>query len=189
MHQLEQDLTYVQSAVHDLENYLISDVLYWPIRTAGNRRLPAGMTQITIGNLLLSLKRLKALMSADGQEKTRLNSLLEEIERIKERGKSKWTKKVIEEIRSRLRQWDHYLEELKSGEISHGDYIYNIRQRVILDMLMAELDQALPREQARLQALDESLRSSTHPANFIWDADLQLVFPQDAYWYLYRTPA
>lgn len=188
MHWFEQDITYLRSTVHELEDYLLSDILFWPIRAKGRKQL-VGVTQLTIGNLLLSLKRLKTVESIDGAVTEEFTSLTAEIEKIRLQWKSNWDNKVIEELRSRLKQWDHYLSEIQSAEISQSDYAYNIRQRVILALLIACPDRLIPLEQANLDTLDERLKKTTHPSSFVWDADLQSGFPEDGYWFLYRTPA
>jgi len=186
MYSIEQDLTYVQSTVHELEEYLLSDVLFWPVTAKGGKQLAGGTTQLTIGNLLLSLKRLETADSAF----TQARELGNQVEQVRKQWKSNWDKKAGAEIRSRLTQWDHYLAEVAGAQGgAHGDYSYNIRQRVILELLLADVDKPLPKEQTYLAALDQRLRSRTQPTAFIWDASLQAGFPEQLFWFLYRKPA
>ncbi len=189
MHTLHQDLTYLRSAVRDLEEYLLSGVLFWPLSLKGKERVPAGATQLTIGNLLLSLKRLEAAAQSGLSELDDLSRIAAEIERVRRRWKSNWDKKAGQEITSRLRQWDHYLSELSAVEGRRGDYPYNIRQRAILGLLISDLGRPTLRDQAHLDALDQRLKNLTHAGGFVWDPDIQTGFPPEEYWYLYRKPA
>jgi hypothetical protein len=189
MNQLDQDLTYIRSAAPDLEQYLLSGVLFWPLNVKGKGRAPAGATQLTIGNLLLSMKRLETAAAAGLVKGEELTKLFTDIERFRQRWKSNWDKKAAQEIVSRLKQWDHYLSELDSEKGRRGEYPYNIRQRVILGLLLADQDRPNPRDQAYLEALDRRLKNATHASSFVWESTLQNGFPSDGYWYLYREPA
>lgn len=190
MYSFEQDLTYGQSTVHELEEYLLSNVLYWPMTARGGKHLAAGMTQLTIGNLLLSIRRLETAGAKLGEMISEVTVLRHLVEQVREQWKSNWDKKAGAEIRSRLTQWDHYLAEMAGQQGgSHGDYPYNIRQRVILELLLAEIDKPLSKEQTYLAALDQRIRSSTHPSGFLWDETLQAGFPEQPFWFLYRKPA
>lgn len=189
MHQIDQDLIYLRSAVAELEDYLLSNVLFWPVTARGGKQLRGDTTQLTIGNLLLSLKRL-ASAAEENENSTEIAALSRQVEMVRRRWKSNWDKKIGEEIRSRLRQWDQYLSEISQpGGIHHGDYPYNIRQRVILGLLFNELDKPSPHEAVYLDALDTRLRHATHPVDFVWDVSLSAGLPESEYWYLYRQPA
>lgn len=189
MKPLEQDLTYIRSAAPDLEAYLLSSVLYWPLNVMGKDKAPAGATQLTIGNLLLAMKRLEAASTAGLLDAENLSPVLDKIGEIRRRWKSNWDRKATQEIASRLKQWDHYLSEWDNDKGSRGDYPYNIRQRVILGLLVADRERPNPHDQAYLAALDQRLRYATRESPFVWDSALQLGFPPDVYWYLYRRPA
>lgn len=188
MQPIDPDLTYIRSSVRDLEEYLLSSVLFWPLSARGRGKLPAGATQLTIGTLLLSLKRLQAAAFTGQVEMEEIDQMAAEIQTLRRRWKSNWDKKANQEVHSRLNQWDHYVSELSSGESKHGDYPYNIRQRVILGLLLDDLEFLDLPDQAHLDGLDQRLRNLTRPASFVWDDTLQMGFPQDVYWYLYRAP-
>ncbi len=188
MHPIDPDFIYIRTSVRDLEEYLLSGVLYWPLSVKGKGKLPPGATQLTIGNLLLSLKRLKAAAPTEKAEIDEISRIAEEVQGARRRWKSNWYKKAGEEVRSRLKQWDHYISELSSGENKHGDYPYNIRQRAILGLLIEDSDYPGLSDRAYLDALDHRLIGHSRPAPFVWDETLQAGFPEDAYWYLYRAP-
>lgn len=189
MRQIEQDLIYLRSTVPELEEYLLSDVLFWPLSLKGKDKAPPGATQLTIGNVLLSLKRLEAAAESRFLDGDDLSRLAASIDLVRGRWKSNWNKKSGKEIASRLRQWDQYVSELSSGEGRRGDYPYNIRLRVMLGLLMAEMDHPSVRDRAQLDTLDQRLRNVTRPAAFVWDTAIQAGFPREEYWYLYREPA
>jgi hypothetical protein len=186
---LEQDLAYLQSTVPDLESYLLSSVLFWPLSARGKQKALIGATQLTIGNLLLSQKRLETAAAAGLQPSTELETLFSEIEAIRNRWRSNWDQKAAREIASRLKAWGHYCSELSTEEGKRGDYPYNVRQRVMLGLLFADLGRPMPRDQAQLELLDRRLKSATRPAEFVWEAALKSGFPPGEFWYLYREPA
>jgi len=190
MYQIDQDVTYVQSTVHELEEYLLSDVLFWPLTGKSGKPLPAGATQLTIGNLLLSIKRLEAAGELSNRALSEATGLTGLVQRVRSQWKSNWDKKASLEIRSRLTQWDHYLAEVASEHgWNHGDYAYNIRQRVILELLLGDVDKLMPKEQTYLVVLDQRLRSNTLPSEFVWDEMLRAGFAEQTFWFLYRKPA
>ncbi len=188
MPSLEQDLTYLRSTVPDLEQYLLSSALFWPLSARGKESAPVGATQLTIGNLLLSRRRLETAAVAGLLVSADLASLSGEIDAIRSRWKSNWDQKAAREVASRLKQWDHYCSELSSEEGKRGDYPYNVRQRVMLGLLLADLDRPEPRDRAHLELLDRRLKSVTRTAEFVWETALQSGFPPDEFWYLYREP-
>jgi hypothetical protein len=189
MYQTDKDITYVQSTVHELEEYLLSDILFWPITGKGGKPLPVGETQLTIGNLLLSMKRLSAAGELSSRALSEATGLTGLVQRVRCQWKSNWDIKANAEINSRLTQWSHYLGEVASEPgWQHGNYSYNIRQRVILELLIGDVEMPLPTEQAYLASLDQRLRSITVPSKFVWNEKLKSGFPDQIFWFLYRKP-
>ncbi|HBA90671.1 MAG TPA: hypothetical protein DCZ08_02485, partial [Anaerolineaceae bacterium] len=61
MQLLDNDLAFLHASAPVLEDYLLSDVLYFPVTGEHGRQLSGDTTRLTLGNLLLSLRRLQAV--------------------------------------------------------------------------------------------------------------------------------
>jgi len=179
----EYDLRFLQSGIETLESYLLSADLYWPV----DARPPAGeppYPRLTLGGLLLAQTRLHAYHLTDG-ERARLAQLDEQLDALRGRWRVAWENKALAEIRSRLTLWRNFLEEYRENPENQADrYAYEVGRRVQLHLLSEEA--AMPvAENDLLNGLDKLVRAVFQPGSFIWDDELQTVFPQYTYWYLY----
>ena len=162
----KQDLLYLETSLSELKNYLLSDILYYPL--LGN------LPRLTIGGLLLAQKRLKA-----GDLGTHLSPKLAT---VKTKWYAAWTKKSAQELDSRFTLWRNYLNDYRANPENYAaDYKNEIRLRVMLEFLADEVDQ-IPIE---IVALDEFLRSKLIKGEFLWDEDLESEFTQERFWFLY----
>lgn len=169
----EKDKAYLEAGIPDLEQYLLSDELYWPV-TARGYDLP----RLTIGGLLLA----KARLEARGE---RIEALLARLDAVRSKWRAAWGTKAGREFRSRFRLWNNYLTDYRQNPEGHADaYPHEVGNRVMLQLLLSELPSAPPEREA-LSRLDSILRASFLPANFIWETGLQPGFPREAYWFLY----
>ncbi len=167
----ETDVLYLKAALEELEPYLLSTELYWPL---GHPSLP----RLTLGNLLLTRLRLKAR----GLLSTAAEAQLEE---QRYRWRVAWEKKARQEFRSRLRLWQNYLEDYSETPCAWAsNYPQEVRHRAILELLQADMATPLP-ETLLLKQLDDRLHAVFIPGPFLWEADLQAVFPKETWWYLY----
>ncbi len=78
---LEKDQKYLETALPELKNYLLSDTLYYPMGQP---------PRLTIGGLLLAQKRLRA-----GNYGTHL---FPKLDSVKTKWYAAWTKKAVREI-------------------------------------------------------------------------------------------
>jgi hypothetical protein len=108
--------------------------------------------------------------------------------------RSKWTtamaQKAMAEASQRLNLWRAYIVDVKESSVTPGNYPYEVRHRVILELL-SEFTQLLDDDQIRdqLQSLDGILRGMlTGSSQFIWEEPLSRIYPEQKYWYLYRRP-
>lgn len=162
----QENLLYFQTSLPELKNYLLSDILYYPL--LGN------LPRLTIGGLLLAQKRLKAENLG-----TQLNPKLAT---IKSTWYSAWTKKSTRELEARLRLWRNYLNDYQNAPAEYAaDYKHEVHLRVMLALLSAEVDQ-IP---AEITILDQLLRTKFISDKFIWDESLKKQFPKDDFWFLY----
>jgi hypothetical protein len=169
----EKDRAYLEAGIPEVENYLLSEELYWPI-TARGFDLP----RLTIGGLLLAKKRLEA-------RKERFGSLLAQLEAVRSKWRTAWETKARREVGSRLGLWSNYLADYRQNPEAHADtYPHEVSLRVMLELLLDELPSSLS-ERESLSQLDNVLRANFLSGDFIWEADLQAGFPREEYWFLF----
>ncbi len=162
----QKDLLYLQACLPELKNYLLSDILYYP--------LDGNLPRLTLGGILLSERRLW-----DDSAATRVT---QNLATVKSSWRAAWTKKSARELEARLRLWRNYLNDYrKNPEEYASDYKHEIRWRVMIELLSAEVDQ-IPAETA---ILDQLLRARFVSSDFIWDENLKTQFPEDEFWFLY----
>ena len=169
----EKDRAYLEAGIPEIESYLLSDELYWPISARGHDLL-----RLTIGGLLLAKTRLVA-------RGERIEALSSALEAVRSKWRVAWESKAGREFQSRFGLWNNYLKDYRQNPEGQADaYPHEVRNRVILQSLQTELPEGLPEREA-LSALDGVVRNSLSPADFIWEPDIQSGFPRDEYWFLY----
>ncbi len=181
---IEYDLRYLESGLLDLEGYILSQELYWPVGASA----PAGgppYPRLTLGNLLQSQARLRAHRLAPDQS-AGLARLEKRMEETRTRWLSAWRQKTQREFAVRLNLWRDYLEDYRQNPSENVDrYAYEVNRRVILDLLEPQAGSIPPAESEMLSGLDRLLRGIFIPGKFIWDAEIKGGFPAEKYWYLY----
>jgi hypothetical protein len=111
-----------------------------------------------------------------------------EMEALRTRWQVAWEKKAAWEFESRLRQWGNVLKDIRvDPEDNIPYYRYEIRLRVLLDLLTEQVEEIDPALQAHLDSLDMLLRALFTTGDFIWEAGLAGSFPEKDYWYLWGT--
>lgn len=185
MSQPQDDQGYIRAAAQELEAYLLSSVLFWPLTGPKGAVLKGDSSQLTPGNLLLSLKRSRAragsmdLSAMDPEQ-------VVHIEHLRSQWRSNWQKKAGQELDHRLTLWKNYLNNLV-GTPHHlrGDFQSNVRQRVIVELLRIDLNPADQAQATQLAALDDQLRAISQPGPFIWDDAVMPGFSDGSFWFLY----
>lgn len=172
MKQIEQDILFLEEGISQMEGYLLSAELYWP--------LSGSLPRLTPGALLLSLLRVSAVSPADA---TRLQARLDV---VKSTWRSAWEKKATREVSNRLRLWSQYLSDyLQSADKNSETYRAEVRGRVIIQLLLREQPD-LP-ETKNLAELDLTLIHYIKPGNFLWEGALEPVFDKKEFWFLYGS--
>ncbi|HJS28426.1 MAG TPA: hypothetical protein VJ768_02310 [Anaerolineales bacterium] len=182
----EYDLAYLAACTPDLEEYVLSPVLFWPV----NSRPPAGspgFPRLTLGGLLLARRRLSAQKDGGFRDSALVNAD-GEIGRVREKWESNWARKAATELPARLKQWENYLKEYMEDPGSRAaEFPTNVQLRVILDLLFPEAGEgALPYEEV-LSGLDRTLRTRLVEGDFCWVKELESGFPKTKFWYLYGS--
>ena len=169
----EKDKAYIEAGIPELEDYLLSDELYWPITTRG-----FDLPRLTIGGILLAKTRLEAR----GEQ---IDSLTAQLDVIRSKWRVARETKAGREVQARMRLWGNYLSDYRHNPEGNADaYPHEVRYRAMLQLLISELSTP-PSEQKELAQLDSLLRVNLISSDFIWDAELQAGFPREVYWYLY----
>ena len=160
-----EDRRYLETALPELQTYLLSDTLFYPL----THPLP----RLTVGGLLLAQRRLHAYEDASPLD-FRLDTL-------RTKWRAAWEKKAAQELKTRLTLWHNYLDDCREEEALLENYAREVRWRVMLALLAAEL----PADSSELNALDQRLRAKFRTGGFIWDEALRSEFSQDDFWFLY----
>lgn len=182
----EYEFIYLRAALRLLENYLLAKDLYWPIGVKapiGNAPYP----QLTVGNLLLFLQRLRAYLLTNDQQ-AELTRIEQQLYSLQTHWRVAWEEKSLREFSARLKLWRDFLEEYRGSPENHVDrYHYEVNRRVLLELLIPQSGKLPSPEVEMLRGLDSLLFARFIPGDFIWEIDLINNFPPQPYWYLYGT--
>jgi len=177
MSNFSQDWAFLDTSLSEIKPYLLSKELFWP--------LGGSQSRLTLGNLLAH-KRISANNDATNQAK--LQNWEFALNAEKSHWHTAWIKKGLREFTSRLRQWENFLAECQQDRHAQtGYYQYEVRLRVILELLRQELDGEETTHVAALLQTDLYLKSIFSPGAFIWAEHLKAVFPVEPYWYLHGS--
>jgi hypothetical protein len=159
MSSLDQDLQYLDACLRELQDYLFSNELYWPLSAASS------LPRLTLGGLLLARRRLG----------TRADSQAVQIEVLHSKWQTAWDTKASQEVRARSDLWRNYIQEYReSPESNATEYAQQVRNRAMLVLLGEESD-----------PLDESVKNMFIPGDFIWENECAGNFSRDAFWFLF----
>jgi hypothetical protein len=178
------ELEYLHHALEELERYLLSDELFWPVLARPSEG--GSFLKLTVGNLLLSLKKLDTLQQSrklSRPEEGDLRRIQAEIEATQRRWPVAWEEKAGREFRSRFGQWSHVLSDFKKDFEKQAPYYHSeVRIRVLLALLAKQAPEQAGYD---LVPLDAFLQGLLTPARFIWPPELEGGFPRDDFWFLY----
>ena len=181
---LEYDLGYLRVALTMLDDYLLSNDLYWSIGTSPPSGKPA-YPSLTLGGLLLTQARAHAHPSP-GKLIEQIALADEQLNAVRGRWRSAWGRKAARDYHARLNLWRDFLEEYRQNPEANLDrYAYEVRRRVMLGLLDKEADEIPQAEVELLAGLDRLLRIVLIPGGFVWQKELASGFPEEPYWYLY----
>ncbi len=171
----EEDISFLNSAATELSDYINSTVFDWPMR---NSRI-----SLTPGRVLISMVRLSSIKDLD-QNTLALMITIKEI--LLQKNKL-WHRKIEQEFPRRLKIWENLISDY-SEEGFDKTLSVQIINRVILRLLEVESPISGGRYTRRVNAVDAIYRQLVSAGNFIWDAQLESVFPKNDFWFLYCKP-
>jgi hypothetical protein len=165
MSTLAQDRLFLEEAIPQLADFLLSKEVFWP--------LGGTLPRLTIGSLLLAQARLN------------VESYFAQSDSVRMRWPAAWENKALQEFRTRLTLWFNFLRDYAASPSDHADrYRQEVRNRAMLHLLAGQLRQP-PAELDMLLGLDDQLKGSLNPGAFVWEVEIESFFPQPEYWFLY----
>jgi hypothetical protein len=184
---LRRDLKIVEAMASEMDEYLRSQTLFWPM-TKGN------LPRLTVGGYLMRQHRLMALkdlLEEADQERLRKavktfdEALIEKVVLFEER--------AHQELHARLRQWGEYLKELHDQSLGMGDYYpSHVQTRAMIAVLIHKMHEPPYKLDTRildqLKVYDNVLRNYWEPGEFTWPEAWIPAYPEDEYWWLYGKP-
>ncbi|OGO12056.1 MAG: hypothetical protein A2Y53_09280 [Chloroflexi bacterium RBG_16_47_49] len=181
---LEYDLRYIKAGLEILEEYLLSDDVFWPLGVKPPEGDP-DYPRLTLDWLLLIRTRLAAHPTS-GDQKNQVEQVISELELNRSKWRVAWERKAAHCYQVRERMWRDYIQEYQDNPQENADrYRYEVRLRVMLELLKSEFRPQNIGEGDLLLSLDSYLKSTLIPGSFIWDPEIQAGFPRNTYWFLY----
>jgi len=183
---IEYDLRFLQSGLEVLENYLLSDDLFWSL---GIHPAPGepDYPQLTPGWLLLIRARLVGRESPAGLSH-QVQEASRDLDLLRMKWRVAWEKKAGQDSQARARMWRDFLHEYQENPSDHADrYSYEVRLRAMLELLRGEYQSKNKAEADLLAGLDGYLKSVLVVGEFIWEGEVARGFPLERFWFLYGT--
>ncbi|MCE2473051.1 MAG: hypothetical protein J4G18_14405 [Anaerolineae bacterium] len=190
-YELERDLSQLERMTENLPDYLLGDALYMPV---GGFFRASTMPQLSLGALLLRRRRLTQLRSSlKRAQASRLDAAL----RQHDQAQAEWTlhyeKKLKQEAPSRLKVMRAFFADCSESprDCAPAYPVEALRRSLVQEILLAmdEFGYDKGELSAPVQQTDAALRRILHAGDFIWSERLAAVYPREAFWWLYGSPA
>lgn len=187
----DRDLREARAMAEGLIPYVYEETLYG--RTRGGMFGSGNLPALTIGALLMRLRRLRALEDILSPAQ---RDLLSQIERQHEAARSEWRQHYLEKLHregeSRLKAMNTFFDECADDPRQCPNiYLPEVLRRTIVQEIARALEE-LGEEHGELikamRRVDTKLRGYTQPADFIWASDLAGVYPPGEFWWMYAAP-
>lgn len=185
------DLHELQQMTKSLASYLRRDELYGNI--GGGIFTGSGAPNFTIGTILLRLRRITALDEMlDERRRTQLAKAREQHDAIRADNEDRYIARMAREAHSRLDAMSSFFEECRE-QPQICPRIYNpetYRRTVVQEVLGALASSGYESADLtqKVRATDKRLRGYVQPSDFLWDDQLQPIYPQQEFWWLYNAP-
>ncbi len=183
------DIAVVSAEVDELEEYIIAGEVYRTLRVV----TPAGaqMVQMSGGDLLTRLFRLTGERERlPVEQRSQVKDLALRAESTAYSLRTRFHDLLQRELKTRIDSLNWFLDDIMGDpKRARAEYPYEIRNRQRIDAIATELgDDLSPALKSELRRVDDRIRLIVRPADFVWDASLEPIFPRDRFWYLYTTP-
>lgn len=188
---LRTDLNDLDKMIDSLPGYLKSDQLYGSI--GGGFFTGGTAPNLTIGGLIMRLRRLKALAGdLDAKQQQRLQALEAKHDEIRQDQEDRYIAKMEREANSRLDAMRQFFEEcVEDRSQCPRIYLPEVQRRTIVQELIQVMQDAgifSDELNRKLAGTDKRLQGFVQPAPFVWDDALMPIYPEDTFWWMYRMP-
>lgn len=183
---LEQDVKILAAMAAEMDAYLKSDVLFWQMGVGG-------LPMLTLGGYLMRQYRLLTLSQLLPEaQRMEMETAVIQFNTAMADKIVRFEAKAHTEIDARIRQFEAYLHELRTKQITGVNYGTAVEPRAMITALVNKLQMPPYQLQApipgRVGTLDGNLRQRWLPGSFIWPQSWQPAYPPDEYWWLYGHP-
>jgi hypothetical protein len=188
MWNIELENEILNEMLSEWESFLFTKEIYWPIHLV-TKELPPEYRNLRIsaGRLLITIKLLSTFANENQQQIPNLKENLINFDQLINKWKANWERKVSFELPVRIRQWQRAVQELRfDKEYSIFELKNRIQIRVIIELLVNQLDERKTEFDQLIQISDQKYKSQTFESEFLWDEGISSIFPSKDYWYLYR---
>lgn len=190
---IERDLREAKAMADALTPYVYNDEIY--VSIGGGLFGGGNMPSLTLGALLMRIRRLTALRDTmTAEQQTTLDAVIARNDAVHNEWRMHYDQKLVREAHSRLDAMRRFFEECRdSPRQCSAIYLPEVLRRTIVEECRAPIadnksgtdDNDLDK---KIRDVDGRLRALVSPVDFIWDAQLQTVYPQADYWWLYARP-
>ncbi len=198
-----EDLTEAQAMAKGLERYLQQDALYGSV--GGGGFFGAGqMPALTVGALVMRLRRLDALRQADAllpNQAAELDLIVQQVEAVRREWNAHYHLKVQRETHSRLDAMQTFFEECAANpRLCARVYMPEAMRRTVVEELFIHMQQhAIPdallsddpdalSAAKKANRVDQRLRRFVQGSDFVWDEPLRPAYEPLRFWWLYHHP-
>lgn len=183
------DLAVVQAMAEELEAYLVKDELFRQLTV----RTPAGdqRPQMTGSDLLVRLHRLHGRRTQlSPAQRSSLDAVQRAVDDTIHSLRSRFLERLERDMKARLNSLRWFIDDCRQDrKRCRSEYPYEIRNRQRIEEIVKFLGDGLDDHmKGQLRQIDERIQSMTRATDFIWDEQLQPLFPKNPYWYLYALP-
>ena len=184
---LKQDLFVLEAMASEMDEYLKSQVLFWPMSQANLPRL-------TLGGYLMRQHRLLTLGHLlNNEEIARRDAAVVQFDQALDEKVVRFEERSHQECQARLRQWGEYLKELDDRNQAVADFYHShVQSRAMIAALIAKLKRPPyefdERVETHLATYDQVLKNYWVPGEFTWTDGWQPAYPKSEYWWLYGRP-
>lgn len=186
---LKTDLNEVKSMVAVLEDYVRGTELYGHASGGFFSNMPS----LTVGALLMRLRRLDALRDAmnDAQYKE-LDKALDTWQEVRTEWRLHYEEKLRHEADSRLEAMRTFFKECAESMLNcHNNYRPELLRRTIVQEVlreMRELNLDTKEILGKISETDMKLHGYLRDESFQWSEQLLPIYPKDEFWWLYQKP-
>lgn len=181
---IKRNLNALTAMASNLVPYLYEDELFG--------HLGGNLPKLTIGGLLMRVHQLRQLepqLSAKQQQE--LHDAVMNWESERSEWMTHYEQKILRELESRLGALRWYLDDCaKDPGACNNGWLNEAEKRTMIEHLVteaAEFDILTDELQGQLAGIDSNIRQFHKAGDFIWPAQLQDVYPQSTYWWLYGS--